>query len=49
MHLGGEDDQFIVKFIQSTYEGPSYKKMGVAQNLRQEQQKRDPAAVHELP
>jgi hypothetical protein len=35
----------IVKFIQFTYEGPPYKKLGMVHNLRQEQQKRDPEAV----
>ncbi len=35
----------IVKFIQSTYEGPRYKKLGMAQILRREQRKRDPEAM----
>ncbi len=37
--------QFLLKFIQSIYTGPSYTKMGMVQNLRQKQQKRDTEAV----
>ena len=32
-------------FVQSTYEGPSYKKLGMMQNLMREQRKRDTEAV----
>ena len=35
----------LVKFIQSTYEGPFTKILEMAKNLRREQQKRDPEAV----
>ncbi len=38
----------IVKFIQSTNKGHPYKKSGMAQNLRRQQEKRDPEAVVEL-
>ena len=37
--------QFLLKFIQSTYEPPPYKILGMEQIVRQEQQKRDPEAV----
>ncbi len=35
----------IMKFIQSTYEVPPYKNLGMEQILNWEQQKRDPEAV----
>ena len=45
-NLGGEYVLIpIVKFIQSTYEGPPYKNLGMEQILRREQEKRDPEAV----
>ena len=37
--------QFLLKFIQSTYEPPPCKILGMEQIVRQEQQKRDPEAV----
>ena len=45
-NLGGEEVFIlVVKFIKSTYEGPSYKKMGMEQIKRAGTRKRDLEAV----